>query len=245
MDHFNIYIFIATVVPIMAYLVYIYIRDEYKKEPIPMLLLAVLLGLIAATATIFIDYPELEAFKRPSYLNWWQCVDRAFFLYAIPAEVSKFLVLAVFLMVNKYYDEYVDAIVYSVCVALAFIGLKNGWFLHCNVDGQMLRCLLTALVLIPAHFTIGVVMGYYFGLARLHQNKLYYVAALLLPILADGLFCSLFLWIDDQVTFDFVAVIALVILGVFMHNITHHESIEHLIDEDIEKGNVTADESNL
>lgn len=245
MEYSNIIIILSTVVPVLAYLVYIYIRDEYKKEPIPMLLLAAFLGLVAATATFMLDYPEREAFKRPSYLDWWECVDRAFFLYAIPAEVSKFLVLAAFLKVNKFYDEYVDAIVYSVCIALAFVGLKNGWFLHYNVDGQMLRCLLTALVLIPAHFTIGVVMGYYFGLARLHQNKWYYVAALLVPILADGLFCSLFLWIDDQITFDFVAVAALTILGAFMHNITHHESIEHLIDEDIEKGNVTADESNL
>ena len=241
MEYFDIFILITTLVPIMAYLLYIYIRDEYKKEPMRMLLLAVLFGIIAATATIFVDYPELEAFKQHTFYDWWNCIFTAFRIYAIPAEVAKFLVLALFLLLNKYYDEYVDAIVYSVCIALAFVGLKNGWFLYFNVDGQYYRGFLTALVLIPAHFTIGVVMGYYFGLARLRQKKIYYAVALFASILADGLFCSLFLWIDDQVSFDFIAIAALCLLGIFMHSITHHANIEHLISEDINSGNVSTD----
>lgn len=242
MEYFHIFILLTTIVPIVAYLLYIYIRDEYKKEPVPMLLLAVFLGLLAATATIMVDYPELEAFKRHMFVDWWECVYMAFRLYAIPAEVAKFVVLAAFLLLNRYYDEYVDAIVYSVCIALAFIGLKNGWFLYYNVEGHYYRGILTALVLIPAHFTIGTVMGYFFGLARLRRKKVYYAVALLVSILADGLFCSLFLWIDDRVSYDIIAIVALVFLGIFMHNITHHASIEHLISEDVDSGNVNVGE---
>jgi RsiW-degrading membrane proteinase PrsW (M82 family) len=181
--------------------------------------------------------PVLEALSRPVFLGWWDCVYSAFRLYVIPAEVAKFVVLAAFLFFNKYYDEYVDAIVYSVCIALAFIGLKNGWFLYFHADELYLRSFLTALVLIPAHFTIGTIMGYFFGLARLRRKKVYYAVALLASILADGLFCSLFLWIDDQMSYYIIAIIALVILGIFMHSIAHHSSIEHLISEDISNGN--------
>ena len=238
MEYFNILIVFTTIIPILAYLLYIYIRDEYKKEPIPMLLLAVFAGIVAATANIMADYPELETFKRPIFFNWWECFYAAFRLYAIPSEVVKYVILATFLFLNRYYDEYVDAIVYSVCIALAFIGLKNGWFLYFNSDGQIYRGILTAIVLIPAHFTIGVVMGYYFGLARLCKKKMYYVAALIVPILIDGLFCSLFLWIDDQMPYYFIAIVILLVLGFFMHFITHHVNIDHLISEDIDRNNI-------
>lgn len=232
MKDFDILILLSTILPILLGGGYIYYRDKFKKEPLPILILAMFLGVAAATVTIALDWPELRAFRQPSVVSWWDSLGIAFRRYAIPSELAKFVVLIPLLWLNKYYDEYVDAIVYSVCVALGFIALKNGWFLYFNPDGQVSRGFLTALVLIPAHFTIGVAMGYFFGLARLLHRPLYYLWALVSAIFIDGLFCSLFIWIDDQYTFDIVAVAALVLLGLLMHFISHHITINHLLEED-------------
>jgi len=127
MEPINLYVFLTTLVPIAAYLIYIYIRDEYKKEPFFALFIAVM-------------------------------------------------------------------------------------------------------------FTIGTVLGYFCGLAKLHNKFYFYFDALVAAIVVNGFFCSLLLWIDYQASLYVVAIVVLVILGVVMHGLTHGIGIEHLIISDSEKG---------
>lgn len=236
MNPINIYVFLTTLVPIAAYLIYIYIRDEYKKEPLMSLLVAVLLGVFSAYIIILGGFTEQEAITRYRFVKWYECWSTGFLSYAVPAEVAKFVVLSLFLFFNKYYDEYVDAVVYSVCVALGFIGIMNGWYLYNNEDNQFVRGLLSAFVLIPAHFTIGTVMGYFFALAKLRHRVYFYLLALVAAIIVDGCFCSLLLWIDYQASLYVVAIIVLIVLSVVMHGLTHGIGIEYLIISDSEKG---------
>ncbi len=236
MNPINIYVFLTTLVPIAAYLIYIYIRDEYKKEPLMSLLVAVLLGVFSAYIIILGGFTEQEAITRYRFVKWYECWSTGFLSYAVPAEVAKFVVLSLFLFFNKYYDEYVDAVVYSVCVALGFIGIMNGWYLYNNEDNQFVRGLLSAFVLIPAHFTIGTVMGYFFALAKLRHRVYFYLLALVAAIIVDGCFCSLLLWIEYQASLYVVAIIVLIVLSVVMHGLTHGLGIEHLIISDSEKG---------
>ena len=235
-DEINIYVLLTTIVPIAAYLIYIYIRDEYKKEPLIALLVAVMLGVFSAYALILGGVADKDAIGGSWYEKWHECWIDGFVLLAVPAELAKFVALSLFLFFNKYYDEYVDAVVYSVCVALGFIGIMNGWYLYYNEDNQLVRGLLSAFVLIPAHFTIGTVMGYFFALAKLRHKIYFYLLALFAAIVADGCFSSLLLWIDYQASLYVIAIIVLVILGVVMHGLTHGFGIEHLIISDSEKG---------
>ena len=232
----NLYVLLTTLVPIAAYLIYIYIRDEYNKEPLIALLVAVLLGVFSAYILILGGLTERETIVRYGFVKWYECWSTGFLSCAVPAEVVKFVALSLFLFFNRYYDEYVDAVVYSVCVALGFIGIMNGWYLYNNEDNQLVRGLMSAFVLIPAHFTIGTVMGYFFGLAKLHNKFYFYFVALVAAIVVDGCFSSLLLWIDYQASLYVVAIVVLVILGVVMHGLTHGLGIEHLIISDSDKG---------
>ena len=236
MNPINIYVFLTTLVPIAAYLIYIYIRDEYKKEPLMSLLVAVLLGVFSAYILILGGLSDQGAIGRYGFVRWYECWRTGFLSCAVPAELAKFVVLSLFLLFNKYYDEYVDAVVYSVCVALGFIGIMNGWYLYNNEDNQLVRGLLSAFVLIPAHFTIGTVMGYFFALAKLRHREYFYLLALVAAIVADGCFSSLLLWIDYQASLYVIAIVVLVVLSVVMHGLTHGLGIEHLIISDSEKG---------
>ena len=235
-NEINLYVLLTTLVPIAVYLIYIYIRDEYKKEPLIALLVAVLLGVFSAYILILGGLSDQGAIGRYGFVRWYECWRTGFLSCAVPAELAKFVVLSLFLLFNKYYDEYVDAVVYSVCVALGFIGIMNGWYLYNNEDNQLVRGLLSAFVLIPAHFTIGTVMGYFFALAKLRHREYFYLLALVAAIIVDGCFCSLLLWIDYQASLYVVAIIVLVVLSTLMHGLTHGLGIEHLIISDSEKG---------
>lgn len=235
-NEINLYVLLTTLVPIVVYLIYIYIRDEYKKEPLIALLVAVLLGVFSAYILILGGLSDHEEIGRYGFVRWYECWRTGFLSCAVPAELAKFVVLSLFLLFNRYYDEYVDAVVYSVCVALGFIGIMNGWYLYNNEDNQLVRGLLSAFVLIPAHFTIGTVMGYFFALAKLRHRAYFYLLALVAAIVADGCFSSLLLWIDYQASLYVVAIVVLVVLSVVMHGLTHGLGIEHLIISDSEKG---------
>ena len=235
MEPINLYVLLTTLVPIAAYLIYIYIRDEYKKEPLIVLLVAVMLGVFSAYVLVLGGFTEQETIGRYGLVKWYECWRTGFLLYAVPAEIAKFVALSLFLFFNKYYDEYVDAVVYSVCVALGFIAIMNGWYLYNNEDIQLIRGLLSAFALIPAHFTIGTVMGYFFALARLWHRVYFYLLALVAAIIVDGCFTSLLLWIDYRTSLYVIAIIVLVILSVVMHGLTHELGIEHLIISDSEK----------
>ena len=236
MEPINLYVLLTTLVPIAAYLIYIYIRDEYKKETLIALLVAVMLGVFSAYALIGSGVADKDAIGGSWYKKWYECWIDGFVLLAVPAELSKYVALSLFLLFNRYYDEYVDAVVYSVCVALGFIGIMNGWYLYNNEDNQLVRGLMSAFVLIPAHFTIGTVMGYFFALAKLRHRVYFYLLALVAAIIVDGCFSSLLLWIDYQASLYVIAIIVLFIMSVVMHGLTHGLGIEHLIMSDSEKG---------
>lgn len=235
MEPINLYVLLTTLTPLAAYLIYIYIRDEYKKEPLIALFIAVMLGIFSAFILILGDFIDKEAVGGIFYTKWYECWRAGFLSFAIPGELAKFIALSVFLIFNKYYDEYIDAVVYSVCVALGFIAIMNGWYLYNHEDNQLVRGLMSAFVLIPAHFTIGTVMGYFFALAKLRQKVYFYLVALVAAIVVDGCFSSLLLWIDYQVSLYVIAIIVLVVLSVVMHGFTHGLGIEHLIISDSEK----------
>lgn len=237
MEPINICVILATLMPIAAYLIYIYIRDEYKKEPFIALYIAVILGIFSAYILIKGGFTDKAVIGGFFHTKWYECWRAGFLSFAIPGEFAKFIALSVFLAFNKYYDEYVDAVVYSVCIALGFIGIMNGWYLFNHEDNQLVRGLMSAFVLIPAHFTIGTVMGYFFALAKLRHKALFYFVALVAAIIVDGCFCSLLLWIDYQASLYVIAIIVLVVLSAVMHGLTHGIGIEHLIISDSEKEN--------
>lgn len=235
MESINLYVLLTTLIPIAAYLIYIYIRDEYKKEPLIALLIAVMLGIFSAYIVILGGFTNKETIGGIFHIKWYECWSAGFLSFAIPGELAKFIALSIFLFFNRYYDEYVDAVVYSVCVSLGFIGIMNGWYLYNNEDNQLVRGLLSVFVLIPAHFTIGTVMGYFFALTKLRKKVYFYLLALVAAIIVDGCFSSLLLWIDYQASLYVIAIIVLVILSVVMHGLTHGLGIEHLILSDSEK----------
>jgi RsiW-degrading membrane proteinase PrsW (M82 family) len=116
-------------------------------------------------------------------------INISFLGAAIPEELSKLFVLWLFLRKNPFFDERMDGIVYAVCVSLGFAGLEN--FMYVIGDADWMSVALTrAFTAVPGHFCFGVIMGYFYSLAKFGtQKKRYYSAmALIAPIVAHGIY---------------------------------------------------------
>ena len=111
---------------------------------------------------------------------------------AIPEELSKLFLLWLFLRKNPYFDERMDGIVYAVCVSLGFAGLENVLYVVMDEDWASVA-ISRAIFAVPGHFCFGVLMGYFYSLAKFEpQHRMRYSAlALLAPIVAHGIYDSL------------------------------------------------------
>ena len=190
------YIGLTAMLPVVIYMFFVIACDSEKPEPLRVLLLTVLTGIVAA----FI----ITAFGMPLFINGHDnelgksvsdSFSTGFLRIATPAELSKWVLLLVFLSLNKYYDEYLDGIVYSVCLSMGFSGVLGIWFMSEFVGAStsifLFKGVTTAFILIPIHLMSGAAMGYFIALGKRKRKFLNTLCALFVPILIDGSICSL------------------------------------------------------
>ena len=184
---------LSALLPAIVLLGYIYWRDRKSPEPLKQLLKATALGVLAIPLTLAIVYPlQLIGIIPEEYTTIGGAIYDAFMSAAIPEELSKLLLLWLFLRKNPYFDERMDGIVYAVCVSLGFAGLENILYVVLNEDWASIA-ISRAIFAVPGHFCYGVMMGYFYSLAKfepLHHTR-YSALALLVPVVAHGVYDSL------------------------------------------------------
>ena len=117
---------LSALLPAIALLGYICWRDRKSPEPIGQLLKATALGVVSIPLTLCIVTPlQSIGIIAENVFTFADAVNISFLGAAIPEELSKLLVLWLFLRKNSYFDERMDGIVYAVCVSLGFAGLEN------------------------------------------------------------------------------------------------------------------------
>ena len=184
---------LSALIPAIALLGYIYWRDRKSPEPLKQLLKATAWGVLAIPLTLVIVYPlQWIGIIPEEYTTIGGAIYDAFMSAAIPEELSKLLLLWLFLRKNPYFDERMDGIVYAVCVSLGFAGLENILYVVLNEDWASIA-ISRAIFAVPGHFCYGVMMGYFYSLAKfepLHRTR-YSALALLVPVVAHGVYDSL------------------------------------------------------
>lgn len=189
---------LSALLPAIALLGYICWRDRKSPEPIKQLLKAIALGVLAIPLTLAIIYPlQWIGIIPEEYTTIFGAIYDAFMSAAIPEELSKLFLLWLFLRKNPYFDERMDGIVYAVCVSLGFAGLENVLYVVLEEDWASIA-ISRAIFAVPGHFCFGVLMGYFYSLARFSPSKhsMYMTMAILAPILAHGLYDAILFVIE-------------------------------------------------
>ena len=218
MEQTTLILFIAAFIPAVFYVLYIEMVDSHKPEPRTMLIAAVAIGVLAALAITKLKLPMVpEGVPIREAHSLTESFSIGFLGLAIPAEVAKWLALFIFLSLNKFYDEYLDGMVYSVCLAMGFAGIWSVWFMTDCIDSTSFemteKCIFIILILVPIHLAAGSMMGYFFALAKgIHKIK-NYVMALLVPILISGSLCSLFFMLGGHESYYVIVGILFTVLS--------------------------------
>ena len=187
-------ILILALLPTFIIGYYIYNKDS-EKEPLNYVLKLFLFGYIACLISAAIEITIDSFVVQPS--SFLERLLYYFFAIALVEELVKYIFLMASSYNNKEYDQVYDAIVYAVFIALGFATVENVLYLFANSSNESVFAIGTmrAVLSVPTHACMGVIMGYYMTLAKIEKinkrKKLFLFEAFLVPFLAHGLFDTL------------------------------------------------------
>lgn len=205
---------IASILPVVILMVYFYYHDKYEKEPVKSLAKAFFGGILS----VFLTLVLISTFSVPVLPNASQTYTafaQSFGQAAIPEEISKFALLYLFIWRVKNFNEYYDGILYAVFVSLGFACLENIIYV---MQYGMNVAISRALLAVPLHALCGVVMGYYFSLAKFTNQKLSnLLKAVFFAILVHGIYDFILFFLAPYVEIlPFVGVLSTVLVFVFV-----------------------------
>lgn len=180
---------LAAVAPAII-LAIILIRKDRKAEPTGWLITATILGVLVAPAVLILGHFLLPDISGDTFIGAFLT---SFIDAAIPEEGLKFVALFILASRCRHFDEAFDGVVYAVCIGMGFAGIENILYLFGADDGWILVGISRALLSIPAHYFFAVIMGSFFSLGWFDRRnrKVYFAAALVLPIIVHGLYDTL------------------------------------------------------
>jgi RsiW-degrading membrane proteinase PrsW (M82 family) len=188
-------VIITALIPAFILGWWIYQKDSARPEPIRELIKAFLYGVGSTFVTLVITQllaiVGLFTYDLGSFSG---AVSTALFAAALPEEMSKLLMLWLFLRRCVYYDEYFDGIVYAACVGLGFAATENILYLVQSED-WLGTGIMRGMTAVPAHFAIACAMGYFYSKRHFGDNStITAVCVLAVPVLIH--------WIYDALAFS-------------------------------------------
>ena len=220
----NYIILIIALLPIAILVYYINHKDKKSPEPTGQLVKAFLWGILSVPLSLCMSIPlGLIGVYPTETTSILGSICTAFLGAAIPEETAKFIMLWLLLRKNRYFDEKMDGIVYAVCVSLGFAALENIMYLFSNEEAYLSVGIARAIFAVPGHFCFGILMGYYYSLAKFYpktptKNKAFILAA---PIIVHGLYDSILFIINVTPA---ISGVLLIVFLIFCHKMWKYGS---------------------
>ena len=176
---------IISLAPVFIIGGYIYFRDKYDREPIRLLLFALLFGAFAVIPILFVEQ-FLDGFTV-LFTGIFAVAWKAFAVAGFTEELFKFTALYLLIWKSPEFNDKFDGIVYAVFVSLGFAAVENVLYVIGNGYSTGITRALTA---VPAHAIFGVTMGFYFGMAKFFEKERSVLKrkALFIPMLLHGVY---------------------------------------------------------
>lgn len=153
--------------PVIFIFTFIYLRDKHQREPMMLLILNFVMGILIAVPVLFAELGLGRLFETDASGDLFTVLLRAFVVVALVEEGFKFLALRIFAYPRAAFDEPYDGIMYAAAVSLGFAAIENVLYTFENGMGVGL---LRAFTAVPGHAMMGVVMGYFVGMAKFRKN---------------------------------------------------------------------------
>jgi len=187
-------LFFISVLPVVLIGLYIYKKDK-QKEPKRLLVKLFLGGLTSCFLVLIISsllniFPIFSA--EPEDLNLIELIINVFIGVALVEEFCKWIMAYKISYNDKNFDEFYDAILYCVFVALGFACFENLLYVY---ERGITTGIARALLAVPGHACDGILMGYYLGLSKIsalnNRNDLKtknLILSILVPTITHGIY---------------------------------------------------------
>jgi RsiW-degrading membrane proteinase PrsW (M82 family) len=209
-------ILLSAIFPVIIFLFFIYRKDTEKEPPI-LLVKCFLWGCVINLPIILIELvlDHLNIFNSALLHSFYN----AFVVASFVEEGFKFLCLYWIIWKRKEFNQYFDGIIYAVFVSLGFAFIENIGYIFQNGFGA---AIMRAILSVPGHGLFGVIMGYFFSLARfseIEKKWKFLWLSFLIPFLFHGLYDFLLFYIEksgDNIGFVLLLFAMFVIVMVFL-----------------------------
>lgn len=176
---------ILSLAPVFIILAYVWFRDKYEKEPLSLLIKALIAGGLVIIPVMYVESAFIHI--MPSLGKIGKAGYTAFVVAGYTEEMFKYFALYLLIWKNPNFNEKFDGIVYAVFVSLGFAAVENVMYVY---DGGVGVALTRSLTAVPAHALFGVTMGYYMGIAHMvpQKRRSFLMLAFIVPFLLHGLY---------------------------------------------------------
>ena len=164
-----IYILMA-LAPALAIALYIYWKDTHEKEPVGVLVMCFIFGVLICFPAGFWNSGVFEIFgfdldqeDNGFLISFFM----AFFVVGLGEETLKYLVVILYAFRKPCFNEPFDGIVYAVMVSLGFAAFENIFYV---IEGGLAVAIMRMFTAVPMHAAFAVIMGYYIGLSKYYQG---------------------------------------------------------------------------
>ncbi len=173
--------------PVIAILIYFYVRDRYEKEPKSMLLKAFLVGMATTILAVVIEKSTAKYWPYPQEVGMFSLFLFTLLGIALIEEGVKFLPLITLFYPHGEMNEIYDGIIYGVFISLGFAAVENVFYVFSK--GYAVG-LYRAFMAVPGHAVYGAIMGFFVGLAKFSDEgkTLLILKGLFYAILAHALY---------------------------------------------------------
>lgn len=172
--------------------------DRKSKEPIYMIILALLSGVFTIASSLVVGkliLPHLNYLGYSSY-NFMKVL-----IFAFVEEASKLTVLYFFIQKNSSFDDIYDGFVYSSLIALSFGAFETVMYVFSESDfSSMINlALVRGITSIPLHLICGIVMGYYVGTEKFAKTKRISIFKLFMSLLLPTIIHTIYNYYLSQI----------------------------------------------
>lgn len=168
----------AGIAPVFALMSFFYLKDRFS-EPISLIVKTFISGAALVFPIMFIQYAfHAENFSDSNFIQ-------SFLLIGFFEEFFKWFIFIYVIYHHTEFDAHYDGILYAVSISLGFATIENVLYLITNgIEYAFSRALFP----VSSHALFGVIMGYYFGKAKVNKTykKWNVIIAFVLPFLLHG-----------------------------------------------------------
>ena len=158
------------IIPIIIIMIYIYRKDKIEKEPISLLLLLFISGIISAFIYLFINnflikwFPFLN--NNYNELNMIELVFKSLIVIAFLEELIKWFSVYLITWKNKNFNHQFDPIIYCIMVSLGFALVESFIYSKFFINFGFITILIRSLISVPCQAIFATISGYYLGNAK-------------------------------------------------------------------------------